>query len=97
MIREEIKMSLLLTEHYEEKDFHTLKGYQKYDGYKILLKAFEMNPESIIEEVKASGLRGRGGAGFLRGLNGAFYLRTLRVAICFAMQTRENPGLLRIV
>ena len=39
--------------------------YIAYDGYKALAKALtEMTPEQVIEEVKKSGLRGRGGAGF---------------------------------
>jgi NADP-reducing hydrogenase subunit HndC len=43
--------------------------YIAYDGYKALAKALtEMTPEQVIEEVKKSGLRGRGGAGFPTGL-----------------------------
>ncbi len=42
--------------------------YIAFDGYKALEKVlFEMTPESVIEEVKNSGLRGRGGAGFPTG------------------------------
>ena len=42
--------------------------YIAFDGYKALAKVlFEMTPESVIEEVKKSGLRGRGGAGFPTG------------------------------
>lgn len=45
--------------------------YIAFDGYKALEKVlFEMTPESVIEEVKNSGLRGRGGAGFPTGKNG---------------------------
>ena len=42
--------------------------YLERDGFKALGKALEMPPDGIIEEIKASGLRGRGGAGFPCGL-----------------------------
>ncbi len=43
--------------------------YIAYDGYKALAKALtEMKPEEVIAEIKKSGLRGRGGAGFPTGL-----------------------------
>ena len=45
------------------KDGHTLKVYEKTGGYKSLKKALGMTQDDIINEVKASALRGRGGAG----------------------------------
>jgi len=46
----------------------SIEDYLHYDGYTALAKAlYGMKPEAIIEEVKASGLRGRGGAGFPTG------------------------------
>ncbi len=55
----------------------SLKTYEKHDGYKAWRKilAGEMSPEQVIEEVKASGLRGRGGAGFPTGLKWSFMPR----------------------
>ncbi len=45
-----------------------IEEYIAYDGYKALAKVLtEMTPEQVIEEVKKSGLRGRGGAGFPTG------------------------------
>ena len=42
-----------------------IEEYIKVDGYKALKKALlEMNPQEVIEEIKVSGIRGRGGAGF---------------------------------
>ncbi len=53
----------------------TLDVYLANDGYKAFLKAKEMTPEAIIEEVKTSALRGRGGAGFPTGLKWSFVPR----------------------
>jgi len=50
-------------------DPRLITAYLDRDGFKALKKALdEMSPEQIIEEIKASGLRGRGGAGFPCGL-----------------------------
>ncbi len=55
----------------------TLENYLKVGGYKALGKVLseKLSPESIIAEVKASGLRGRGGAGFPTGLKWSFMPR----------------------
>jgi NADH:ubiquinone oxidoreductase subunit F (NADH-binding) len=45
----------------------SLPGYEASGGYSSLRKALAMRPEDIIAEVKASNLRGRGGAGFRDG------------------------------
>ncbi len=62
----------LLTEHYDKPEFKTLAGYKKFGGYATLKKALAMKPKEIIETVKASGLRGRGGAGFPTGMKWSF-------------------------
>ena len=51
---------------------HTLKVYQENGGYQSLKKALGMTPDAIINEVKASALRGRGGAGFPTGMKWSF-------------------------
>ncbi|PIU00003.1 MAG: NADH-quinone oxidoreductase subunit F [Bdellovibrionales bacterium CG10_big_fil_rev_8_21_14_0_10_45_34] len=62
----------LLTQHYDKPQYKTLKGYLELDGYQMLKKALKMRPQEIIDEVKASGLRGRGGAGFPTGVKWGF-------------------------
>ena len=62
----------LLTEHYDDDNFRSLEGYKAKGGYEVLGKALKMKPEDIIAEVKASGLRGRGGAGFPTGVKWGF-------------------------
>jgi NADH-quinone oxidoreductase subunit F len=57
------------------KDGHTLKVYQQTGGYESLRKAMNMSQDEIINEVKASALRGRGGAGFPTGMKWSFVPR----------------------
>jgi NADH-quinone oxidoreductase subunit F len=55
------------------KDSHRIDVYVQHDGYKALEKALrEMTPATIIDEVKKSNLRGRGGAGFPTGMKWSF-------------------------
>ncbi len=49
-----------------------LERYLALDGYKAVQKAIQMGPEAIISEMKASNLRGRGGAGFPAGMKWSF-------------------------
>lgn len=60
-----------------EGERHTLEAYLSLGGYQVWkqILAGELSPEAIIEEVKASGLRGRGGAGFPTGLKWSFMPR----------------------
>ena len=62
----------LLTKHVREPNSFTLDFYLKHEGYEGLKKALAMPPEQVIEVVKASGLRGRGGAGFPTGMKWQF-------------------------
>jgi len=54
------------------KDGHTLKVYRDTGGYRSLDVALKMAPADIIDEVKKSVLRGRGGAGFPTGMKWSF-------------------------
>jgi NADH-quinone oxidoreductase subunit F len=54
----------VLTRHLGAPGVTTLAGYREVGGYEGLRKALSMGPAAIIAEVKASGLRGRGGAAF---------------------------------
>jgi NADH-quinone oxidoreductase subunit F len=61
-----------LTAHWDEPDSFTLAGYKRDGGYRALPKALGMPPDEVIQMVKDSGLRGRGGAGFPTGVKWGF-------------------------
>jgi NADH-quinone oxidoreductase subunit F len=66
----------VLTSHVGETNAFTLDFYtSRLRGYEALRKALTLKPGDIIEQVKASGLRGRGGAGFPTGLKWQFVLK----------------------
>jgi NADH-quinone oxidoreductase subunit F len=58
--------------HCGEIDPENVDAYVAAGGYDALKKVLQMTPEAVIEEVKKSGLRGRGGAGFPTGLKWQF-------------------------
>jgi NADH-quinone oxidoreductase subunit F len=63
---------LYLTKHIREPQSYTLDFYLKQGGYGALKKALKMTPAAVVDAVKASGLRGRGGAGFPTGMKWGF-------------------------
>lgn len=62
----------MLTKHFGDPEARTLAGWKARGGYAALEKALAMSPADVIEEVKTSGLRGRGGAGFPAGIKWSF-------------------------
>ena len=64
---------------------NTFEVYRQNNGYKSVEKALKtMKPEEIVEQVKVSGLRGRGGAGFPTGMKWSFLAKPL-----FSVQRRR--------
>ena len=62
----------VLTQHIHAEGCHTLAFYRNVGGYKALEKVISMGPDEVIDTVKASNLRGRGGAGFPAGVKWGF-------------------------
>jgi NADH-quinone oxidoreductase subunit F len=61
-----------LTANWDEPDSFTLEGYRRDGGYRALPKALAMEPDQVIQTLKDSVLRGRGGAGFPTGVKWGF-------------------------
>ena len=66
------KVEKFLSRNFEIANAHQIDVYEANGGYRALRKALKMDGEEIIEEVKKSNLRGRGGAGFPCGIKWSF-------------------------
>jgi NADH-quinone oxidoreductase subunit F len=64
--------AMLLFKDIDEPRLNTLPVYEARGGYESLRKALAMPPEAVLHELEASGLRGRGGAGFQMGKKVSF-------------------------
>ncbi len=74
-------------------DPENIDEYIMRGGYRALTRALQMEPADICEEVKSSGLRGRGGAGFLTGLKWEFAMKapgSRKYVVCNADE--GDPG-----
>jgi NADH-quinone oxidoreductase subunit F len=78
----------------ERADSHTLAGYQALGGYTTLARVLkERTPDEVIAEVKESGLRGRGGAGFPAGVKWGFINKQSEKPIYLVVNADESePG-----
>ncbi|MFM1894308.1 MAG: hypothetical protein RIQ90_1474 [Bacteroidota bacterium] len=89
-----MKSRNLLLSHVEVPGIDGLDGYIKHGGYDTLKKALKsMSPDDVVEEVKKSGLRGRGGAGFPTGMKWSFLAKpegVPRYLVCNADES--EPG-----
>ncbi|HMI04447.1 MAG TPA: NADH-quinone oxidoreductase subunit NuoF [Pedobacter sp.] len=84
----------LLLEHINVPGINTLDVYRQKGGYRAVEKALKtLTPDEIVEEVKKSGLRGRGGAGFPTGMKWSFLAKPEGVARYLVCNADESePG-----
>ena len=84
----------LLLEHINVPGIESYDVYRKNGGYRAVEKALKsMSPQNVVEEVQASGLRGRGGAGFPTGMKWSFLAKpegVPRYLLCNADES--EPG-----
>lgn len=84
----------LLLEHADVPGIETYEVYRKQGGYRSVEKAIKsMSPDDVVEEVKKSGLKGRGGAGFPTGMKWSFLAKpdgVPRYLVCNADES--EPG-----
>jgi len=84
----------VISKRFGVRDSHKIDVYLKYEGYQALEKALHhMTPDQIIDEVKKSNLRGRGGAGFPAGMKWGFVPKdTQKPKYIIANADEAEPG-----
>ena len=83
---------LIVTKDIDAPGLDTLEVYRQHEGYQGLEKALkEYQPEELVDMMKKSGLRGRGGAGFPTGLKWSFLAKTEPRYLCCNADESE-PG-----
>jgi len=86
-------MAHLLLRHRDIPDIGKIDIYRKNGGFEALKKAVtQMKPQDVIEAVKASGLRGRGGAGFPTGVKWGFVPNNIWPHYVVANADESEPG-----
>ncbi len=82
-----------LSEHYADDSYRSIAGYEAAGGFSGLKKALRMDPPDVVELVKRSGLRGRGGAGFTTGLKWSFMpAKSDRPKVLVCNADESEPG-----
>ena len=83
----------ILLRHRDIPDLHKLDVYLQHGGYKTFEKVVTtLTPQQVIDEVKASGLRGRGGAGFPTGLKWSFLTKDVFPRYVVVNSDESEPG-----
>ncbi|HEY7545301.1 MAG TPA: NADH-quinone oxidoreductase subunit NuoF [Blastocatellia bacterium] len=86
-------MIKVLLANTDAPDQTKLEKYRERGGYRALEKALSMEPSAVVEEVKTSGLRGRGGAGFPTGMKWSFVPRnTGKQTFLLCNADESEPG-----
>ncbi len=83
---------LLLFTDIDEPGLRTLEVYERRGGYESLRRALEMTPQEVLGQLEASGLRGRGGAGFAMGKKVSFLPRGSMDKYLVCNADESEPG-----
>jgi NADH-quinone oxidoreductase subunit F len=84
--------TLILTKRWGKPNSAAIETYRADGGYSALEKALSMDSNAIIDEVKRSNLRGRGGAGFATGLKWTFLPKDIRPRYLTVNADESEPG-----
>ncbi len=85
--------SHVILRHRDVPNIRQLAVYREQGGYEAFRKAVtEMKPDQVIDVVKASGLRGRGGAGFPAGLKWSFLPKDIFPKYVVVNGDESEPG-----
>ena len=85
-------MPHLLFDRIDEPGLNTIPVYERRGGYSALRSALAMPPEAIIEEIKQSAIRGRGGAGFQMGQKASFLPKGEMAKYLVCNADESEPG-----
>src|SRR5213080_177311 len=93
-LRDRISMpELIITKDIDAPGLDTIEGYRQHGGYEALAKALkEYQPEGLLDIVKKSGLRGRGGAGFPTGMKWSFLAKNDKPRYLCCNCDESEPG-----
>ncbi|MBU0945796.1 MAG: NADH-quinone oxidoreductase subunit NuoF [Proteobacteria bacterium] len=80
----------ILSAKFDIKDAHKIEVAKEHGAYSTLDKLFSMTSAEVIEEVKSSGLRGRGGAGFPTGVKWSFLPKDTGKPVYLAVNSDES-------
>jgi NADH-quinone oxidoreductase subunit F len=87
-----VSETLILTKRWGKPNSAALDSYRQDGGYQALDKALGMDPATVVDEVKKSNLRGRGGAGFATGLKWTFLPKDIRPRFLTVNADESEPG-----
>jgi len=82
----------MISKLWEIEGIEKIDTYVANGGYSALKKALSMKPEEVIEEVKTSGIRGRGGAGFPAGVKWGFIPKDKKPVYLVCNADEGEPG-----
>ena len=82
----------IVTKNFGVADSHKLNVFQQRGGGQAFRKALTMQPAALVEEVKKSNLRGRGGAGFPTGMKWSFIPKEAKTVYLVVNADESEPG-----